>query len=116
LPYGIWLGMASALLVVGSLCIIETLAAGMLLRRHGRVSAAIGPYIELAIPVALAVVFASSILLRLITVGLGERVWHLYMLPMLLLALAGVLRRWPLLVRALLHAAWITSLLVFGLR
>jgi eukaryotic-like serine/threonine-protein kinase len=114
-PYGIWLGMAGALLVVASLCIIETLAAGMLLRRHGRISAAIGPYIEIALPLMLAVVFSSSVLFRLATVGLGERAWHLYMIPVLLPAIAGVLRRWPWPVRALLHGAWVTSLCIFGL-
>jgi len=115
-PYGIWLGMASALLVVASLCIIETLAAGMLLRRHGRISAAIGPYVELTLPFMLAVVFSSSVLFRFITGGLGERAWHLYMLPVLLLAITGVLRRWPWRVRALLHTAWVASLFASRLR
>jgi hypothetical protein len=115
-PYGIWLGMASALVVMASLCIIETLAAGMLLRRHGRLSAAIGPYIELVIPIALAIVFSSSVLFRLATVGLNERAWHLFMVPVLLLAIIGVLRRWPWRLRTLLHAAWVASLCVFGLR
>jgi Protein kinase domain len=115
-PYGIWLGMASALVVMASLCIIETLAAGMLLRRHGRLSAAIGPYIELVIPIALAIVFSSSVLFRLATVGLNERAWHLFMVPVLLLAITGVLRRWPWRLRTLLHAAWVASLCVFGLR
>ena len=115
-PYGIWLGMASALVVMASLCIIETLAAGMLLRRHGRLSAAIGPYIELVIPIALAIVFSSSVLFRLATGGLNERAWHLFMVPVLLLAITGVLRRWPWRLRTLLHAAWVASLCVFGLR
>jgi serine/threonine protein kinase len=115
-PYGIWLGMASALVVMASLCIIETLAAGMLLRRHGHVGAAIGPYIELVIPFMLAVVFSSSVLFRLATVGLGARAWHLVMIPVLLLAITGVLRRWPWRMRALLHTAWVTSLCAFGLR
>ena len=115
-PYGIWLGMASAFGLVASLCIIETLAAGMLVRRHGNVSAAIVPYIELTIPVMLAVIFAISVLFRLATVGLGSRAWHLFMVPVLLLAIAGVLRGWQWRVRALLHAAWLTTLCSFGLR
>jgi serine/threonine protein kinase len=115
-PYGIWLGMAFALVVMTSLCIIETLTAGMLLRRHGHLRAAIGPYIELVIPIALAVVFSSSILFRFATVGLGERAWHLVMIPVLLLAITGVLRRWQWRVRALLHVAWVTSFFAFGLR
>ena len=72
-PYGIWLGMATALVFNGLDCVIETLAAGMLLRRHGQVSSMIGPYVELIVPANLAVVFACSALFRLATVGLGER-------------------------------------------
>jgi hypothetical protein len=34
----------------------------------------------------------------------------------LLLAIAGVLRRWPWRVRAFLHTAWVASLCTFGLR
>jgi hypothetical protein len=105
-PYGIWLGMTTALVFTASLCIIETLAAGMLIRRHGHVSAAIGPYLEFTIPFIFAVVFSSSVLFRLATGGLGERAWHLFMVPVLLLAMAGVFRRWPWPVRALLHTAW----------
>ena len=71
-PYGIWLGMMSALVLLGSLCTIETLAAGMLLRRHGQVHSTIGPYAELIVPSILAVVFSSSALFRLATVGLGD--------------------------------------------
>jgi len=115
-PYGIWFGMAIALVFMASLCIIETLAAGMLLRRHGRISAAIGPYVEFTLPLILAVVFSNSVLFRVLTVGLGERACNLYIVPVLLLAIAGVLRRWPWRVRLLLHAAWVTSLCVFGLR
>src|ERR1051325_10829720 len=107
--------MASAMVTVASLCIIETLAAGMFLRRHGRVSAAAASYVEFTIPFMLTVVGSSSVLFRLGTVGLGERAWHLYMIPVLLLATAGVLQRWPWRVRLLLHAAWVTSLCVFGL-
>jgi hypothetical protein len=123
-PYGIWLGMASALVVVTLPCIVETLTAGLLLRRHGHVSAAVWPYVELMTPFVFAVLFSSSALFRLATVGLGERAWHLYTVPALVLytvpalvlAIVGVLRRWQWRVRALLHAAWIASLLVFGLR
>jgi hypothetical protein len=108
--------MAGALGVVASLCIIETLVAGMLVRRHGRVITALGPYIEFALPFMLAIIFSGSVLFRLVTGGLGERAWHLYMVPVLWLALIGVLRRWPGRIRALLHVAWVMSLVAFGLR
>jgi serine/threonine protein kinase len=116
LPYGIWIGMASAFVVMASLSVIETLAAGMLLRRHGHVSAALGPYLELVLPIMLAVVFSSSVLFRLATGGLGARAWHLFMVPVLLATIAGVLGRWPWGVRTVLHTAWLASLCAFGLR
>ena len=85
-PYGIWLGMTSAVVFVGSICVGETLAAGMLVRRHGQVRSAIGPYVELMSPSLLALVFANSTLFRLATAGLGERFWHPIMVPLLVLA------------------------------
>jgi hypothetical protein len=112
-PYGIWLGMLSALVFMGTICIIETLAAGMLLRRHGQVHSTIGPYAELLVPSILAVVFSSSALFRLATVGLGERFWHPIMVPPLVLASISVLTRWPWRIRALLHATWLVSLFAF---
>ena len=113
-PHGIWLGMVSALVFMGSMCAIETLAAGMLLRRHGQIRSTIGPYAELVIPSILAVVFSGSVMFRLATVGLGERRWHLFAVPFLLLAVGGVLRKWPWHVRALLHATWFVALCIFA--
>jgi serine/threonine protein kinase len=112
-PYGIWLGMVSAVVFMGSICVLETMLAGMLLRRHGHVRSTIGPYAELVVPSLLAVVFSSSVLFRFATVGLGERRWHLYMIPPLLLAVCSVLGRWPWYFRALFHAAWVVSLCTF---
>jgi hypothetical protein len=113
-PYGIWLGMTSAVVFVGSICVVETMAAGMLLRRHGQIRSAIGPYVELMAPSFLAVVFASSTLFRLATVGLGERFWQPIIVPLLVLAAISVLARWPWYVRAPLHAAWVVSLCTFA--
>ena len=113
-PYGIWLGMTSAVVFMGAVCVVETLAAGMLLRRHGQVRFAIGPYAELIVPSMLVVVFASSTLFRLATVGLGERYWHPIMVPPLLLAALSVVWRWPWYIRALCHVAWIAALCTFG--
>jgi serine/threonine protein kinase len=115
-PYGIWLGMASALVVMESLCSIETMAAGILLRRHGQVTTAIWPYFEFVIPFMLAVVLSISVLFRAATVGIGARAWHLLLVPVLLFAITGVLKGWQWRVRALLHTAWLTSLCAFGLR
>ncbi|MDZ4783406.1 MAG: serine/threonine-protein kinase [Planctomycetia bacterium] len=113
IPHGIWLGMATALGFKWSIAVIETLAAGMLLRRYGQVSSMIGPYAELIVPANLAVVFACSALFRLVTVGLGERFWHPIMVPLLALAAISALARWPWYVRVVLHAAWVASLCKF---
>ena len=113
LPYGIWIGMATALVFKWSIAVIETLAAGMLLRRHGHVRSMIGPYAELIVPANLAVVFACSALFRLTTVGLRERFWHPIMVPLLVLAAISALARWPWYVRVVLHAAWLVSLCIF---
>lgn len=78
--------------------------------------AAIGPYVEFVMPFMFAIIYSISVLFRLATVGLGERAWHLFMVPVLLLAMTAVLSRWPWRLRALLHAAWVTSLCTFGLR
>jgi hypothetical protein len=112
-PYGIWLGMASAAVFMGALCLVETLTAGMLLRRYGQVRYVIGPYVELAIPSILAVVFSTSALFRLASVGLGGRFWHPIVVPLLLVAAVTVLTRRPWYVRAVAHAAWVASLCAF---
>ena len=65
--------MASALGVVALLCIVETLVAGTLVRRHGRVITALGPYIEFALPFMLAIIASGSVLFRVATGSLGER-------------------------------------------
>ena len=113
-PYGIWLGMTTSVLYMGSICIVETMEAGMLLRRHGDARSAIGPYVELVAPSLLALVFVNSTLFRFATVGLGERFWHPIMVPLLLPAICSVLGNWPWYVRAILHALWLTSLCAFA--
>ena len=103
-PYGIWLGMTSAVVFMGSVCRRDRdPGGGNAARRHGHVRSTIGPYSELMSPSILAVVFANSTLFRLATVGLGERLWHPIMVPLLVLAVISVLARWPWYVRALLH-------------
>jgi hypothetical protein len=109
-PYGIWLGMASALLIMGSICVFEALAAGLLLRRHLRVVSMIGPYIEVTIPSVLALIFLSSALFQLASATRESRGWHIFMVPVLVLASIGVLNRWHWSVRALLHTIWALTL------
>jgi hypothetical protein len=56
--------MPSGYLFSASLCVVETLAAGNLLRRHARVRLVIGPYLEAVIPAMLLIVFIANILWR----------------------------------------------------
>ena len=115
-PHGIWFGMVTALVAIASLSIVETMTAGMLVRRHGRVRAAIVPYIEVTVPVILTMICANSVFVRVLTSGPTTYTWRLFLLPLPLLAILGVVKGWPWPVRLLLHAGWITSVYVFGLR
>ena len=95
---------------MGLMFVVETLAAGALLRRHARVRPMIGPYFELVLPAELAIVLAGAILFRLARDQLGQHLEYLLVLPLLVLALIGVLRRWHWLIRALLHASWLGAI------
>jgi hypothetical protein len=121
-PHGIWLGMLSALGLVGLICVVGMLAAGSLLRRHRRVPRIIGPYFELVLPATLVVIFVGAVIRRLAGDGLGRHSWYLVLpylgryswylvvLPLLALALTAVLRKWHWMVRTLLHAGWVAVL------
>jgi hypothetical protein len=110
IPYGIWVGMLGVGGIVGSIFVVETLAAGNLLRRHGRVRRMIGPYFELVIPVMLLILLGGAVAYRWSTDGLSRHGWLLPVLPLLALAVAGVLRKWHWMLRVLLHAAWLVVL------
>jgi hypothetical protein len=110
IPYGIWLGMLSALLILGLMFIVEMLAAGALLRRHVRVRRMIGPYLELVLPATLVILLAGAVIFRFARDQLSQHSWYLLVLPLVALALTGVLRRWHWTLRALLHAGWVSAL------
>src|SRR5262249_22319928 len=103
IPYGIWGGMLGVGGIMGSIFVVETLAAGDLLRRHGRVRRMIGPYFELVIPVMLLILLGGAVAYRGATDGLSRHGWLVPVLPLLALAVTGVLRKWHWLPRALLH-------------
>jgi hypothetical protein len=113
IPYGIWLGMLSALGIMGLIFVVETLAAGTLLRRHGRVRLMIGPYFELVLPATLAILLMGALLFRSARGQFDQYRWVLLVLPLLVLALTGVLRRWHWTLRALLHAGWLAALCAY---
>jgi serine/threonine protein kinase len=108
-PYGIWLGMPVSLGGMGLICVIETLAAGKLLRRHGRVSLTVWPYFELVVPATMAVNLLTRAGARLAAFGFQRQFWYLLLLPLVALALTAVLRRWHWLVRAILHVVWVSA-------
>jgi serine/threonine protein kinase len=106
-PYGIWLGMATILVFNCGIAVVETLASGMLLRRHGRLGAMFGSYFELIIPALLAVTFTSNLLFWHRAGDLDTRGWLEISIPVLLVAVIGVIRAWDWRVRSALHALWI---------
>src|SRR5262249_17790431 len=110
IPYGIWGGMVGVGGIMGSIFVVETLAAGGLLRSHVRVRRMIGPYFELVIPAMLLVILGAAIAARWAFDGLSRHGWLAPALPLLALAVAGVLRKWQWVLRALLHAAWLIAL------
>jgi hypothetical protein len=110
IPYGIWGGMVGVVGIMGSIFVVETLAAGSLLRRHVRVRLIIGPYFELVIPAMLLVLLGGAIASRWVYDGLSRHAWLVPALFLLALALAGVHRKWHWALRAFLHAAWLIAL------
>jgi hypothetical protein len=109
IPYGIWLGML-AVAPTGLVFVVETLAAGTMLRRLGLVRRVLGPYYELVIAATLLVVGVCTLSLRYAVEGFGRNAWLVPVLLLLALAVTGVLQKWPWAVRALLHVAWLAAL------
>jgi hypothetical protein len=109
IPYGIWLGMVIVLGLMGPMFVVETLAAGSLLRRHGRVRRMIGPYFELVLPATLSILLAGGLLYRSAWGQFDQYKGILLVLPFLALALTGVLRQWHGALRALLHVGWLAA-------
>jgi serine/threonine protein kinase len=115
-PYGIWLGMLSALIFIASVCIAETMSAGMLLRRHGQLRSTAMPYAELVAPSILALAYTCGLLVNL-AIGRHEG-WLYYLVPIVLLwsAVISVGSRLHWLLRVLLHATWLVSVYIFVTR
>jgi hypothetical protein len=109
LPYGIWLGMLSAVLVTGAIFAVETFTAGNLTRRHEQVRRVIGPYFELVIPATFLLVLVGGVSNRLIIEGVGRYLWVLFLIPFLGLAILATLRHWHWSLRALLHTGWLAA-------
>jgi hypothetical protein len=116
MSYGIWLGMLWILGMCGTVCLGETLAAGILLRRLGSVRAMALPYVELAVPGALLVVAIHGVVFGLYIGRFVGHTGHLLVLLFTLLfaalALTGVLGGWSWILRVGLHLGWLCGLCV----
>jgi predicted Ser/Thr protein kinase len=119
LPYGIWLGMLTALGVMGLMFVAQTLAAGPLLRRHARVRRMVVPYFELVLPAVLVIVLGIAFIFRWVLEEVSQyggallvppHRAALLLLPPLVLALTGVIRGWHWALRVLLHGGWLAAL------
>jgi hypothetical protein len=117
IPYGICLGMVSALSMIGLIFVMETMAAGRLLRQHDRVRRIIGPYFELVIPTAFLIMLVGGIAFRLAFQGVGRYLGAVVVILLLALAVVSVRRQWNWRWRAILHTCWLVSLCAaFALR
>lgn len=108
---GIWLGSLMSLGFGLGIAVCETMAAGYLVRSGKQVRALLLPYLELAVPGYLLV---TSILQALFSAfGIGHfTAWleSFLMYPLLLcLAILGVTRPWPWLLRLGLYSAWVAT-------
>jgi hypothetical protein len=107
IPYGILLGMLLVLVLIAFVCVIGTLAAGSLLRRQERVHQMIGPYFERLLPAALLVMSLTAVSYKCALGELSQIAGLPWAIPLLALALTGVLRRWHWMLRVCLHAGWV---------
>jgi hypothetical protein len=102
--------MFGALAMMGAIFVVETLAAGSLLRRQRRVRRIIAPYFELVVPATLLVMVGGALSYRFATEGLSRYRWLLPVIPFLGLAVTAVRREWHWSLRVLLHAGWLVTL------
>ncbi len=116
IPLGIWLGILFMLAVCESVCIAGTMAAGPLVRQHGRAAAVVLPYLEIVIPSTALLLLACGMLLNPWIKKTDVEVWHLIMAMFLVLAIIAALRRWPWFVRLLLQAGWMFVIILLGVK
>jgi hypothetical protein len=106
--------MLVVLCLVEGAVVCETLAAGALLRRHGRLRAVLLPYAEVALTATTLIFMSVGLVFQLSMHRFAGRVGHVLLLGLLVLAVAGILHRWPVGVRALLHLGWLGSIVLLA--
>jgi predicted Ser/Thr protein kinase len=115
IPPGIWFGAMFVLAVSVPVFTAQVMTAGPLLRRHEPSLAMLLPYFEVSVPATVLFVFAfAAPASQYFNIPL--QIWHLPMFGLLVLALTATLRGWPWPLRLLLHAGWLFSAGMAGLR
>jgi hypothetical protein len=114
MPVALWAGLVFALGLTLSTGVSGTWVAGPLQRRGGSVWRALVPYLEKASPILVLCVFPLTLsTVPLLGTRLNLPLWYFALEPALAaLALTGVVRRWHGSIRLVLHAGWLSLLLL----
>jgi len=109
IPVGIWLGILFTLLSFGLFGTCGTILASVLMRRHGSVRHMILPYLEGTIPAAWLILFCYLQLFY--QIHDANPLFVLSFAALACAAWAGILRDWPVYLRASWYAAGIAAVL-----
>jgi predicted Ser/Thr protein kinase len=117
IPPSIWLGAVLILAGTVPMFMVQVLAAGPLLRRHGARPVVLLPYFERALPAtfltALGLGFAIALTVAVRYLDAWPAlVWFLPVLGLLALAVRGTVRGWPWPLRLVLHAGWLLAVVM----
>jgi hypothetical protein len=114
-PLGIWLAMFFALGMAEGLCVGGTMVAGPLLRQHGRLTAVVLPYLEVAVPGTALVALVLGVPFRLaVHSQFTTQAWHPVFAAFLALAVVAAFRHWPWFVRLLFQAGWVFAFVMLA--
>jgi hypothetical protein len=115
--HSVWVGMLVALLTAGSLAMSGTLAAGYLMRRADGFARSIVPYLEITMPLTVAIALVFAIVLSPVwNAHFGENFFGFGLLTAAsvvltsILMVLGAIRRWPWLPRLCLVITWLILL------
>jgi hypothetical protein len=114
IPLGIWLSLLYVLGISESICIAATMAGGPLVRRHGRTSAVILPYLEIVLPTGYLVGLTFGAPFSVFLNRFSPQAWHPVLALFLVLAIVAALRNWPWYVRLLFQAGWLFAMVMLA--
>jgi hypothetical protein len=118
IPIGIWFGMLFPVVLPGVGSVFTTMAAGPLLRRHGRTWKVLPGYLELSIPLIVLyfMLFPLLLVLLLNNTRLDLPLWYFpIIIGLTALTITAVQSHWRWPIRLVAHTAWILALLSSGL-